>query len=164
MQRNWGNWKLPFDFNMFYNTSKFFRLAKFSLHSDSGNEGPVRFQLLGSWEVRDNRHSSRFLRKRKKGEVVVSGDPSCSWSAFWLRESCKRQQFSALFGVLIDWDSDHRTRLLTLGSKRKRQCVVLWENNLKRYTLHIDFPSVYFPISPVFIWMNLILSFYKITW
>ena len=148
--------KIALQFHMFYNTSKFFRLAKISLHSDSGNGRPMRFQLLGSWQGRDNCHSCRFLRKRKRasGEVVVSGDPSCSWSAFWLRESCKRQQFFALFGVLIDWDSDHRTRLLTLGSKRKRQCVVLWEKNLKRYTLHIDFPSVYFPISPVFLWIQ----------
>ena len=51
---------------MFYNTSKFFRLAKISLHSDSGNGRPMRFQLLGSWQGRDNCHSGRFLRKRKK--------------------------------------------------------------------------------------------------
>ena len=147
MQRNWGNW-------MFYNTPKFFRLAKISLHSDSGNWKAYEISAPEILEGRDNRHSCRFLRKRKRasGEVVISGDPSCSWSAFWRRESCKRQQFFALFGVLIDSDFDHRTRLLTLGSKRKRQCVVSWEKNLKSYTLHIDFASVHLDeIDPEFL-------------
>ena len=156
MQRNWGNWKLPFSSICFTIHPSFSGWQKFRCILIQGMKGLWDFS---SWDLGKVAITARAVdfcgsEKRAWGEVAVSGDPSCSWSAFWLRESCKRQQFFALFGVLIDWDSDHRTRLLTLGSKRKRRCVVLWEKNLKRYTLHIDFPSVYFPISPVFLWIQ----------
>ena len=89
--------------------------------------------------------------KRASGEVAVSGDPSCSWCAFWLGESCKHQQFFALFGVLIDWDSDHGTCLLTLGSKKKRQCSI--KGNLA-YLFISPFPHCSFEFDPEFLQDN----------
>ena len=100
--------------------------------------------------------------KRASGEVAVSGDPSCSWCAFWLGESCKHQQFFALFGVLIDWDSDHRTCLLTL-KKKEVMCSIMRKEFEKVLLAYWFFPVFISPISPVFLWMNLIQSSYKIT-